>query len=87
MGPVRIPAEENQSDCVIVCNSKYGPTFQGRKKFITPYLYISDSANTSPSSYCSLFGDFSCPLGKAGDVFFTGLKKFTVDDYEVFEWY
>ena len=87
VGPVRIPAEENQSDCVILCNSEYGPTFQGGKKVINRYLCISDNANVSPSSYCSLFGDFSCPLGKPGDLFFTGRKKFTVDDYEVFEWY
>ena len=84
VGPVRIPAEEDQSGCVIVCDSKYGPTFRqaiGMKS----YLQISDNANASPSSCCSLVGNFSCPEGKPGGLFFTGRKKFTVDDYEVFE--
>ena len=92
VGPVRIPDEENESGCVIVCDSKYGPTFRQDLKaatfFLTKsYLYISDNANASPSSYCCLFGNFSCPKGKPGDLFFTGSKNFTVDDYEVFELY
>ena len=85
VGPVRIPAEENQSGCVIVCDSKYGPTFQeDLKTFGESYLYISDNAHASPSYSC-LQGKFSCPEGKPGDLFFTGGKRFTVDDYEVFE--
>ena len=88
VGPVRIPAEENQSGCFIVCGSKYGPTFRQEKSaFIQNFLYISDNANASPSSCCSLFGKFSCPEGKPGDLFFTGSKNFTVDDYEVFVLY
>ena len=51
------------------------------------YLYISDNANASPSSYSSLHGKFSCPEGKPPNLFFTGSKSFTVDDYEVFELY
>ena len=90
VGPVRIPAEESQSGCFIICESKYGPTFRQDLKVAFPmksYLYISDNANASPSSYCCLFGNFSCPEGKPGDLFFTGSKNFTVDDYEVFELY
>ena len=89
VGPVRIPTEENQSGCSIVCGSKYGPTFRldFKTDFMQNFLYISDNANASPSSYCSLFGKFSCPEGKPGDLFFTGTKNFTVDDYEVFELY
>ena len=87
VGPVRIPAEENQSGCVIVCDSKYGPTFRQEVISMKSYLYISNNANASPSSYCSLFGNFLCPEGKPGDLFFTGSKNFTVDDYEVFEMY
>ena len=91
VGPVRIPAEENQSGCLIVCNGKYGPTFRQELKsgwqLSSSYFHISDKANTSPSSFCSLEGKFSCPEGKPGDLFFTGGKKFTVDDYEVFELY
>ena len=91
VGPVRIPAKENQSGCFIVCESKYGPTF--RQNLDTDifsgksFLYISDKANASSSSYCSLFGNFSCPKGKPGDLFFTGSKNFAVDDYEVFVLY
>ena len=91
MGPVRIPAEENQSGCFIVCDSKYGPTFRQHLKvlFRDSYLHISDNANAnaSPSSFSSLHGNFSSPEGKPGDLFLTGVKKFTVDDYEVFELY
>ena len=91
IGPVRIPAEENESGCSIVCDSKYGPTF-GRNLVTTTgkylsYLHISDNANSSRSSYCSLSGKFSCPERKTGDLFFTGAEKFNVDDYEVFEFY
>ena len=90
VGPVRIPDEENESGCVIVCHRKYGPTFLQDVKtaFLTgSYLYISDNANASPSSYSSLHGKFSCPEGKPPNLFFTGSKSFTVDDYEVFELY
>ena len=89
MGPVRIPDEENESSCVIVCDSKYGPTFREDFKvhFRNSYLHISDNANASPLSFSCLHGKFSCPEGKPGDLFFTGVKKFTVDDYEVFELY
>ena len=87
MGPVRIPAEENQSGCFILCDSKYGPTFVSEvKTYDKIYLYISNNANASPSCSC-LHGKFSCPEGKPGDLFFTGTKNFTVDDYEVFEFY
>ena len=90
VGSVRIPADENQSGCFIVCESKYGPTFRQDLKVTLPrksYLRISDNANESPSSYCCLFGNFSGPEGKPGDLFFTGSKNFIVDDYEVFELY
>lgn len=91
VGPVRIPAEENQSGCLIVCFGKYGPTFRQEVKggwtLSSSYFHISDKADTSPASFCCLEGKFSCPEGKPGDLFFTGGKKFTVDDYEVFELY
>ena len=92
IGPVRIPAEENESGCSIVCDSKYGPTFGRDLKVATTgkylsYLHISDNANSSRSSYCRLGGTFACPEGKTGDLFFTGAAKFNVDDYEVFEFY
>ena len=88
VGPVRIPDEENESGCVIVCDSKYGPTFrQELKTYGRSYLYISDNANASSSSYSCLHGKFSCPEGKPRDLFFTGSKNFTVDDYEVFALY
>ena len=89
VGPVRIPAEENQSGCSIVCDSKYGPTFQALQAALPrkSYLHISDNANVSLSSHSRLHGKFSCPEGKPGELFFTGTKNFTVDDYEVFELY
>lgn len=87
VGPVRIPAEENQSGCFIACNSNNGPTFRQDRSVVYSYLLISNNANASPSSYCYLHGKFSCPEGKPGDLFFTGRKNFTVDDYEVFELY
>lgn len=85
MGPIRIPAEEKESVCHIVSVSTYGPIFQG--SFSKDYLHISDEANLSRSSYCCLYGKFSCPEGKPQDLFFTGTNKFKVDDYEVFEFY
>ena len=88
VGPVRIPAEENQSGCFIIFDSKYGPTFlSDLETYDEIYLYISDNANASRSSCSCLHGKFSCPEEKPGDLFFTGTKHFTVDDYEVFELY
>ena len=87
VGPVRLPDKENESGCVIVCHSKYGPTFQDDVKTYKSYLYISDNANASSSSYSCLHGKFSCPEGKPRDLFFTGSKNFAVDDYEVFVLY
>ena len=90
MGSVRIPDEENESGCFIVCESTFGPTFRQDLKVALPmksYLHISGNANASPSSYCCLFGNFAGPEGKPGDLLFTGSKNFTVDDYEVFELY
>ena len=88
MGPIRIPAEENESGCTIVSASTYGPIFQADYNSSSPtYLHISDNANLSRSSYCCLCEKFSCPEGMAEDLFFTGTSKFNVDDYEVFEFY
>ena len=63
----------------IVCNSSYGPVFGSGWD-----LYISDNANTSPSSSYLGSSTYKCPLRGQNNSFLAGAQKFTVTDYEVF---
>ena len=71
--PVRIPADEKESGCVIACKKSLGPSF-GQDYWSEKYLHISNNAQSSRSSYSRLREKFSCPGGKQGDLFFTGTK-------------
>ena len=51
--PVRIPADEKESGCVIACKKSLGPSF-GQDYWSEKYLHISNNAQSSRSSYSRL---------------------------------
>ena len=89
MGPVRIPAKENESDLTIVSDSTYGPTFRDddRKHTYSAYLHISDNANSSRSNRCCVHQRVYIKGKSIRELSFTGTNQFNVDDYEVFEFF
>ena len=89
MEPVRVPTEKNESGLRIVSNSSSGPTFRDYDGTHTysAYLHISDNANSSRSNCCYLDENVMRTKGKPRELFFTGTDKFSVDDYEVFEFF
>lgn len=90
MGPVRIPAKENESGLTIVSESTYGPTFRDDDLTHTysAWLHISDNANSSRSNCCHVPERGVRIKGKSPrELFFTSTNKFNVDDYEVFEFF
>lgn len=90
MGPVRIPAKENESGLTIVSESTYGPTFRDddRTHTYSAWLRISDNANSSRSNFCHVPERGVRIKGKSPrELFFTSSNKFNVDDYEVFEFF
>ena len=89
MGPVQIPAKENESGLTIVSESTYGPTFQDddRTHTYSAYLHISDNANSSRSNRCSVHQRVYRKGKSIRELSFTGTNQFNVDDYEVFEFF
>ena len=90
MGPVRIPAKENESGLTIVSDSTYGPTFRDddRTHTYSAYLHISDNANSSRSNRCCVYERGVYRKGQPKrELSFTGTNQFNVDDYEVFEFF
>ena len=90
MGPVRIPAEENESGLTIVSESTCGPTFRDddRTHTYAAYLHISDNADSSRSNCCLIREGGVRIKGKSPkQLLFTGTNKFNADDYEVFEFF
>lgn len=77
MGPTKLPLTKNQNNAI--CSYRNcGPTFGGGHD-----LHITENANSNNSSYSNLGFSYECPSGKQ-NTFFTGVKTFSVTDYEVF---
>ena len=60
------------------CDSSLGPTFRGGHD-----VHMAENANTTISCYSHLGYSYECPLEQQ-ETFLTGVRNFTMTDYEVF---
>ena len=74
----------NQHRNAIFCNSEYGPTFGFGHD-----IYIDNNANTTMNSYSFLGSTYKHPkygYGKdEAQTFFSGSKRFRLDEIEVYQ--
>lgn len=81
VGPTKMPIKGNSAKKGIYCHISYGPTFGGGPADLT----ISSEANVNSNSHTSNLGStYECPAHITPSTFFTGNKKFVVDELEVF---
>lgn len=77
LGPTKMPLVRRQG-YAMYSDSSLGPTFGGGHD-----LHMAENANTTTSSYSHLGYSYECPLGQK-ETFLTGVRNFTVTNYEVF---
>jgi hypothetical protein len=72
--------KQKQAEAAIRNCASYGPTFGSAYD-----LYICHNCHTSNSSYSNLGNNYANDTGLAGHELLTGVRNFTVEENEVFE--